>query len=220
MKKKIIFTIMIVVIILGAISAVTLLILTDKNEEDTQDISSDPIKWGNDLEENLIDWMKAGTFTIEFSISSVNELGEDAMGNTLPICSLSAQGNNTALSVYENLRIISIDTETYIVDDENKVITESESFDVGFSTTFPYIKLTGSGTGTVDGKELYYETYEQGGFSDYILKFYIEDNQVYAIEAQTEIIKTLMIIKSAKNTVPAGVFNIPTERIYTNNWEY
>ena len=161
--------------------------------------------------------MKSGTFTIEFSISSVNELGEDALGEAETIGSMSVQGNNVAICIDENSRIIMLDTEVYLIDDENKVITESDYFDVGFPTSFQYVQKTGSGTGTVDGKELYYETFEQGEFNNYKLKFYMENNQVYAIEADNEIITTTMIIKSAKNNIPEGTFNIPSERIYTSD---
>ena len=168
---------------------------------------------------NLIDWMEAGTFTIEFTLSSVNSLGENALGDgegLLPICSMSVDGNNVAISTYEGTRTIFLDMEGYIIDDVNKTIIETSYYDAGFPTSFQYMRIKGSGTGTIDGKEFYYENFEQGGFSDYKLKFYMDSYEqsvanVYAIEADNEVVTTTMIIKSAKDTVAEGVFDIPTD---------
>jgi len=217
MKK--VFTIVLIVGIL----VISLFILSGCRNEKIIEDSIVEVDLPKYTEENLIDWMENGTFTIEFTLSSVNTLGENALEDDeelLPVCSMSVQGNNVAISMYKGIRTIFLDMEVYIIDDINKTIAETSYYDVGFPTSFQYMQIKGSGVGTIDDKEFYYENFEQGGFSDYKLKFYMDFYEqsvanIYAIEADNEIITTTMIIKSAKNTVPEGIFDIPTDE-YTN----
>lgn len=164
--------------------------------------------------ESLIDWMMGGTFSYDFALTSEYE-GQ----TTESTGSVAMDGNNYAIvsetmveGVAVKSRIVVLDDVTYIIDDASRLVMEMANtgpeMTGGMPTDYEDMASTGSGQGEVNGRTLPYEEYTVDGVN---VKYYMDGGMVYAIESVYEGAYTLMIISNARNTVPAGAFDIPDD---------
>jgi hypothetical protein len=161
----------------------------------------------------LISWMKDGTFSYDFTMTSKGPDGEMSASG-----SMAMDGDKMAMTQEFEMdgavmtsRIVQKDDKTYIIDDANKMIlvmagANDEAMD-GVVTDYTAMTKTGEGEGTVDGKTLPYEEYTQEGAT---VRYYMEDGEVYAIETESDGTTTVMVISNASSSVPSGAFDLPT----------
>jgi hypothetical protein len=170
----------------------------------------------------LIGWMIDGTFSIDYRVSVADGQG----GFIESEGSLAVDGANYA-ALMTTLRegepfsigVITVDGWSYIFDNVEKQIfrvevTEDDDY-VGILTDYTDIKLTGTGTGEVDGKTLNYEEYSDAA-SGKSVRYYLEGGEVYAIETGDGSNMYLMIITDQSQSVAADAFDLPTG--YTETW--
>ncbi len=165
-----------------------------------------------ELSDTLIQWMQGGIYY--FSYTAEMEYDGEQMTSK---GSMVSDGNNmaatTEMTVEGQLvksRVVAVDGVTWIIDDINKFVMKSpvNMNEVNKEMAdFSKIEYIGKGNGTIKGKKLSYEEYEAEGF---IVKFYIDNGKVYAIESVGEGAKSLMTIESSSKTIPAGSFEIPS----------
>lgn len=174
--------------------------------------SSEAAPAGGAAMESLIDWMRGGTFSYDFTLTSEYE-GQRTEGSG----SMAMDGGNMAMAMEQTVegattqsRILILEGETYIIDDASKLIMKmgaaSPEFTGGVPTDYGDIELVGTGEGEVNGRTLPYEEYTAEGVS---VKYYMDGGAVYAIESNYEGAYSLMIITNASGTVPAGAFDMP-----------
>ena len=162
--------------------------------------------------ESLIDWMRGGTFSYDFTLTSEYE-GQRTEGSG----SMAMNGGNMAMTMEQTVegattksRILILEGVTYIIDDASKLIMKvgvaGPEFTGGVPTDYGDIKLAGAGESEVNGRTLPYEEYTAEGVN---VKYYMDGGAVYAIESEYEGAYSLMIITNASNTAPAGAFELP-----------
>jgi hypothetical protein len=163
--------------------------------------------------DSLIQWMMGGTYSYDYTMTS-----EGPEGKTESSGSMAMDGENLAMTSEMTVegqavksRVIIKDGTTYIIDDASKFIMTAPGGmnpTEGMMTDYSGIAKTGDGTGEIGGKTLPYEEYTESE-TGATVKYYLDGGQVYGIESQYEGYKTVMIIANAKNSVPAGAFDLP-----------
>ncbi|MDR0839908.1 MAG: hypothetical protein LBN26_00755 [Christensenellaceae bacterium] len=167
---------------------------------------------GGQAMSSLISWMKSGTFSYDFDMTS-----EGGGQKTQASGSMAMDGNNIAITTETTAegqkikaKIIIKDGTTYIIDDMSKTIlimaNAGAEMTGGIASDYSDIALVGSGTGEINGKTLPYEEYASEGVT---IKYYLEGGQVYGTESEYEGYKTVMIITNPSNKIPAGAFDLP-----------
>ncbi len=162
--------------------------------------------------ESLIDWMRTGTFSYDFTLTT-----EYQGQKTESTGSMAMDDGNYAMTSEQVVdgqqvksRVLILDGEVYVIDDASmlimKVGTAGPEITGGLPTDFSEITLVGTGEGEVNGRTLPYEEYTAEGAN---VKYYMDGDMVYAIESEYEGAWSLMIISNATNTVPAGAFDMP-----------
>jgi hypothetical protein len=161
---------------------------------------------------SLISWMKSGTYSYDFTMTS-----ESADGTITATGSIAVDGgkvSTTQETTYDGQtvtsRTILKDDKTYIIDDANKMIIImsgiNEEMTGEIMTDYTGITKTGEGEGEIDGKTLPYEDYTVEG---YVVRYFLDGGEVYGMETDAEGFKTVMIITNAKSSVPADAFDLP-----------
>ena len=161
----------------------------------------------------LIGWMSEGKYSFDFTMTM-----ESAEGSMESAGSMASDGGKSAMTVEMSIigmtikqKIIVKDGKTYLLDDGNKSYMEMPIGEAADSITdFSNLTLIGAGTGEIKGRTLPYEDYKQGGSGETV-RYYLDGGQVYGIETSSTGSKTTMIITNPKNSVPAGVFDIPAD---------
>jgi hypothetical protein len=175
--------------------------------------SQGTVTGGGRAVDSLISWMINGVFSFDY------ELVAEAEGTTTTISgSVAVQGETYSMSTITtvqgqtiNALVIGRDGATYMVDHVNKFIIKSASTPapIGFGATDNSgIVLVDSGVGEVNGRTLPYEEYGAPGTAT--SRFYLDGDQVYAIESGDGDAHVVMIITNPTQTVPAGAFDLPT----------
>ncbi|MCL1806011.1 MAG: DUF4412 domain-containing protein [Clostridiales bacterium] len=162
---------------------------------------------------SLIGWMSEGKFSFDFTMTA-----ESADGSMEMTGSMAADGGKSAMTMEMSVmgmaikqRIIMKDGKAYMIDDGNKSYMEMSLGEaVDSMTDFADLTPIGSGTGEINGRTLPYEDYKQAD-SDEPIRFYMDGDQVYGIETVAAGSKNVMIITNAKNSAPAGAFDIPAD---------
>ena len=107
-------------------------------------------------------------------------------------------------------RMITKGDVMYLIDDDAKTITKT-SVSISDDTDdsdFSDLNYLGKGTGTINGRTLPYEEYENYGA---IVRFYFDGKDLYAIESIGEGFDSMvMIIEELSNKIPSGMFDIPS----------
>jgi len=208
-----------VIAILGTI----LFLLTGCNSKEEEIVDVDIEKVATETKDNgnsnassvesLLDWMKGGKFSYDFTMTNTYE-GESSTSSG----SFAIDGDNFAIAtetttggITSKARIVQKDGAMYLIEETSKIIMKmpaTQGLGMAIPTEYESMEVINTGTGEVDGKTLPYEEFDVDGFKS---KYYMEKGQVYAIESEGEGATSLMIIKNAKNSVPAGAFDIPTE---------
>jgi uncharacterized protein YceK len=159
-------------------------------------------------EQSLLDWMKSGKFSYDYTMEATYG------GTTITTKGSMAYDNDKYLSKTEvnglEMRVIAKDGKFYSIDDTQKIIMTlptGQTMTTGIPTEYENMTKTSSGTGTIKGKTLPYEEYQQ---DEYKTKFYMEDGQIYALEIEGAGITAVMTITNAKNSVPDGAFDLPS----------
>jgi hypothetical protein len=161
---------------------------------------------------SLISWMKSGTYSYDFTMTS-----ESADGTITATGSIAVDGGKVSMTqetTYDGQTITSRtilkDDKTYIIDDASKMIIImsgiSEEMTGEIMTDYTGITKTGEGEGEIDGKTLPYEDYTVEG---YVVRYFLDGGEVYGMETEAEGFKTEMIITNAKSSVPADAFDLP-----------
>jgi len=84
------------------------------------------------------------------------------------------------------------------------------------SDDFSDLNYLGKGTGTINGRMLPYEEYENYGA---IVRFYFDGKDLYAIESIGEGGEVMiMIIEELSNKIPPGMFTIPSGYTTLEGW--
>ncbi len=163
--------------------------------------------------EGLLDWMMGGTFSYDYTQTSEYEgqVTESSGSVAMDGGNMSIASETMVSGVSVKSRILIMDGFLYIIDDASRSILKMQQdagldMTAGMPTDYSEMAALGSGEGEVNGRVLPYEEYEVEGVS---AKYYMDGGAVYAIETEYEGAYTLMIITNAKNTVPAGAFNMP-----------
>jgi len=165
--------------------------------------------------ENLMDWMRGGTFYFAYT----NEMEYEGIPMTSK-GSYATDGGNYAISTETTIlgqvmknRIIAKGGVTHIIDDEEKTIRKSTADVSRYSEQIADVSklnLKGQGQGEVKGKVLPYEEYIDG---DMTIRYYMDGGKVYAIESEGEGAKSVMVIENASKTVPKGIFDLPADYV-------
>ena len=162
--------------------------------------------------ESLIDWMRGGTFSYDFTLYSEYEgvVSEGSGSVAMSGGNFAMTSEQTSEGVTSKARILILDDVTYIIDDASKLIMKmsGSALDMtgGMPTDYEEMVETGSGEGEVNGRTLPYTEYTVEGVA---VRYYMDGGMVYATESTYEGAYSLMIISGASNTVPAGAFELP-----------
>jgi hypothetical protein len=160
----------------------------------------------------LISWMMDGTYAYDYKMTSSGPDGEMTATGSMAMdggkMSMVQQVEQDGQTISSH--IILKDDKTYIIDQASKTIIAMQGLNEealgGVVTDYSGIAKTGQGEGEIDGKTLPYEEYTQEGE---IVRYYLQDGQVYGIETTYEGYTTLMIITNPQSSVPAGAFDLP-----------
>ena len=162
----------------------------------------------------LIGWMKGGTFSYDYVSTFVSEEMTMEMTGIMAMdgekMAMTSESDLGALVVKS--KVIFRDGYTYVVDDDKEMIMIFTGFNVdmagGAIKDYSGMVKTGSGTGEIGDKTLPYEEYLES-LSGSKIKYFIEDGQVYGTISELDGAITTMMITNAKNSVPAGIFDLP-----------
>ncbi len=170
---------------------------------------------GGQAMDSLINWMMDGTFSYDFTMTTEGPEGVSESSG-----SMAMDGDNYAVTTETTVegqavqsRVILKDGVMYLVDDASRFIMElGEGMNPmqGMMTDYSAIEKTGEGSGEIDGRTLPYEEYtdsETGG----TVRYYLDGGQVVATESEFEGYRSVMMIRNASNSVPAGAFDLPTD---------
>ena len=80
----------------------------------------------------------------------------------------------------------------------------------GIVTDYSGIEFVSSGSGPIGSKVLPYEKYEDSGMGA-VVKFYMDEEQVHGIKTEFQGFTNEMIISNARNSVPDGAFDLPSD---------
>lgn len=161
---------------------------------------------------NLVDWMKAGTFYVEYTATMDMDGDSMQMEGTLAYEDEKAAitANMEIMGQQAKTRALMKDKIVYMFNDTNKSYMEIPVDDsaAGNSGIQDYgsMKKIGTGEGEVNGKTLPYEEYSTEGGT---VRFYLDGGKVAAMETTVQGISTLMVITKASNKVPEGCFDFP-----------
>jgi hypothetical protein len=191
---------------------------TKTDEKDTEVVEKEEEKKNTKEEEvakdSLITWMMGGTFSYGYTMTSVGP-----EGTTEGSGSMAMDGNNMAITSIVtgagqavSSKVIIKDGVTYTIMDAEKAIMKMEGIGLeatfGMMNDYSSITKTSEGTGDINGKTLPYEEYTETTTGS-IVRYYLDNGQVYGIESTAEGYTTTMIISNPMNSVPAGVFDLP-----------
>ena len=165
---------------------------------------------GTEQEIALVQWMMAGKFSFDYDMY----FGDESDYEFLASGSLSIDGDNYAARMDMfgiSTRIIRTGGRQYSVDDENKLIMDLTGMDQDdfMSDDYSNLVFSSAGTGTVLGKNLPYQRYTVKG-SPGTVTYYLDGKDVYGIASEANGFGVLLIIKNVKNSVPGGVFDLPS----------
>jgi len=184
----------------------------DDAQEDSQ-VEDDPVD-GGDAQgmAPLIKWMMAGTFSFDFTMTA-----EGPEGISENSGSMAMDGDKIAMTIETPLitvRMVKLGEKIYTIDDAHRLILEITAEDMlqGIPDDYSGITMTGSGVGEIGGRILPYEEYivDESGAS---VRYFLDGGEVYGIVTEAEGAKVTMIITNAKSSVPAGVFDLPSDYI-------
>ena len=170
---------------------------------------------GGSAIDSLVGWMKGGKFSYDYKAFSEGAGEKMESSGTMAV-----DGDNFAMSseaevagVKIKSKIVTKDGFTYIVNDEAKMIMKFQDISAdmtgGVMDDYSGIVLIGSGTGEINGRTLPYEEYKEDE-SGSTIKYFLDGGQVYGFVSEYENYKTTMIITNAKNSVPSGIFDLPS----------
>lgn len=180
--------------------------------KDDSDIAASDDTQSAEAMDSLIQWMEGGTFSYDFKMimeyegTTTEATGSMAMDNGNYAMSTETEVDGNAVKA----RTIIIDDKMYVIDDANKLIISMTSVSAdmtgGMPTDYADMEKIDSGKGEVDGKTLPYDEYTIEGYK---VKYYMDGDNVYAIESEAEGAKSTMIITNAKKSVSKDVFELP-----------
>jgi hypothetical protein len=167
-----------------------------------------------DAIETLVGWMKNGEFSFDFDVK-VKDDSSEMTGSG----SIAMKGENTSLSIAVeqsgmkvDMRFILKDGKTYMINDAGKTAMVTEggetAVDVGVGGDYSNVKKVGEGEAEIDGKTLRYEDYDDEGD---VIRFYMENDTIYAFQTVDGDTTTTLYIKNASDSVPADAFEIPSD---------
>lgn len=165
---------------------------------------------------NLVDWIKAGEFYIEYTMKMVmDDIGDGMNVETKGI--MACQNERAAMTAEMdflgqsvNVHIIKNGDKAYQLDEATKTYREMTiDANRSINARIPVngsMERTGAGEGEVEGKILPYEEYitDEG-----TIRFYLDDGQVYALESEAEGVKAVVLITKASDKTPDGMFDLP-----------
>ena len=169
----------------------------------------------NQVADTLVNWMREGKFSFDYTATNEFAGKKDESSGSMAI-----DGDKIAMTMEMIIegqpaksRLIVNNDKTYIIDDEAKMIISvggiGAEMTAGRLTDYSAIGFVGSGSGEIDGKTLRFVEYEDRTTGS-IIKYYLEDGQVYGYESEYDGYKTVTIVTNPKNSVPSGVFDLPT----------
>ena len=173
-----------------------------------------------------IQWLINGTYSFDFTmIIEASGLWRDNSGRFEADAGKFALSGEMAIEgTLQKIRSIHKGGKSYTVYEENKtVLTEvppnEDDIPAELKTDYSRFIKIGEGTGEFDGRTLSYEEYADSAAGK-SARFYLEGGVLCGIE--TEGSELLLSIKNISNSVPAGIFDWPsdyTEDKYLSYWE-
>jgi hypothetical protein len=187
---------------------------TTETETETEIAADNPSGELGDEVMDFINSMATGSFYFDFELYT-DDGSEEGTG------SIALDGDKIAMvvsaeesGVMMTMGIIVKDGKTYIVavDEEMVMVTDGEEFDLTeefVDLDYSGVVFEGTGEGEINGRTLPYEEYSEDG-SD-IVRFYLDDGTIYAIETTDDYGTTTMIIENFTTDVDADYFEIPED---------
>jgi len=169
---------------------------------------------------SLMGWMQSGTYYMRYTVEM------DVGGQKLPAKGtiavqddkLATTTEMTFIGMNMKTRMIKVDGAMWSIDDENKTMMKipvDTSQASPETVDYSKIKKVGSGRDTINGRTLPYEEYSVSGEVQVTIKFYMDGDTVYAIETETQGMKSVMIIEEQSKNIPRGSFNLPKYEVVT-----
>jgi hypothetical protein len=159
--------------------------------------------------DSLIEWMIEGKYSFDYEadIEGVKATGSIAVDGD------QWYNRYDSLSQGTVQRVIKKGNTVYYIYDEIKTIMKypANQADTGgfLQSGYSGITLVATGTGTISGKTLPYEEYRDGASSE-TMRFFFDNDKVYGFTSEVEGNVIAVIVTNAKNSVPKGIFDIPS----------
>lgn len=160
----------------------------------------------------LIGWMKDGTFSFDFTLKSeydgrpAEAIGTMAKEGVRYLLATTSVADEKEIKT----RVLILEDATYTIDDTNRTIIKITNTNIemmaGMPSDYSGMAEAGSGEGEVNGKILPYLEYAVGSMS---VRYFLENNEVYAIEAVGEGSYSLMVVSNASSSAAPGTFDLP-----------
>ena len=152
----------------------------------------------------LIQWLLGGTCSFDGTVSMLGYEVSLSVAIDGDMQATAIEGMVAGINITQ--RSIIRDGIRYNISDINKTISETPQ-EPGDKSGFFITEKVGEGTGEVNGKELPYVDYSTARGD--ILRLYLENKAVYAIETELYGDTAVIIINKTAGSVPAGVFDPP-----------